>query len=84
MAGKVRICCIGCGSMARTYHYPSLKEMDDVELVALSELDDDRIKYGIEKFGFQRTYKDYKEMLKEEKPDAVYVLMPPPACFSGS
>ena len=81
MASKVRVCCIGCGGMAGKYHYPSLKEMEDVELVALSELDDEKMKSGVEKFKFQRTYSDYREMLKKEKPDAVYVLMPPQVAF---
>ncbi|NCO37868.1 MAG: hypothetical protein COZ06_04095 [Armatimonadetes bacterium CG_4_10_14_3_um_filter_66_18] len=81
MADKVRICCIGCGGMASSQHYPSLAEMQDVELVALSELDEAKMQAGVEKFGFPKTYADYREMVETEKPDAVYALMPPMHIF---
>lgn len=81
MADKVRVCCIGCGGMASRFHYPSLAEMEDVELVALSELDEARLQAGVEKFGFPKTYTDFKEMVETEKPDAVYALMPPMHIF---
>jgi len=67
--------------MAGSRHYPALAEMDDVELVALSELDDEKMKAGVEKFGFPKTYADYQEMVETEKPDAVYALMPPQHIF---
>lgn len=74
---KVKVCCIGCGNMAATFHYPSLAEMKDVQLAALSELSEERLKLGVEKFGFKKTYRDYREMLEKEKPDAVYAIVPP-------
>jgi len=81
MADRVRVCCIGCGMMATNKHYPSLAAMEDVELVALSELDPDRLAKGQETFGFARTYADYQEMVAKEEPDAVYALMPPQHIF---
>ena len=32
---KVRICMIGAGSLANAMHYPSLSEMEDVEIAAI-------------------------------------------------
>jgi predicted dehydrogenase len=75
MKGKVKICAIGCGGMAGTFHYPSLAEMKDVELAALCEISKERLKIGMDKFGFKKGYRDYKEMLEKEKPDAVYVIL---------
>ena len=36
----VKVGVIGAGSLANAMHYPSLSEFDDVELAAISELDD--------------------------------------------
>lgn len=81
MKNKVKICAIGCGGMASTFHYPSLTEMKDVELAALCEISEERLKAGVEKFGFKRTYRDYREMLKKEKPDAVYAIVQPMSAY---
>ncbi len=77
MSDKVKVCAIGCGYISSTFHYPSLAEMEDVELVGLCEISEERLKLGMERFGFKRAYKDYQEMLEKEKPDAVYVILHP-------
>lgn len=81
MNKKVKVCGIGCGGMASTFHYPSLAEMEDVELVGLSELSAEKAKLGVEKFGFKRTYTDYRQMLEKEKSDVVYMMLPPTDVF---
>lgn len=78
---KVKVCGIGCGGMASGVHYPSLAEMKDVELAGLSELSVEKAKAGVEKFGFRRTYTDYRQMLEKEKPDVVYMMLPPTDVF---
>ena len=84
MASKVRICMIGAGGMANSVHYPSLASFDDVEIVGICELDQKRLdttadKYGIPKAArfFSTYYNGYQEMLKQLKPDGVYVIGQP-------
>jgi predicted dehydrogenase len=74
---KIRIALIGAGGMANAMHYPSLVEFDDVELVGLCDLVEDKFRSTAEKFGIEKTFTDYRKMLDETKPQAVYVLMPP-------
>ena len=74
---KVRICMIGAGSLANAMHYPSLTEMEDVEIAATCDLDADRLQQTAARFNIAKTYTDYREMLDAEKPDGVYCLMPP-------
>ena len=74
---KVRICMIGAGSLANAMHYPSLSEMEDVEIVAISDLSAERLQKTAARFNVANTYSDYREMLDTEKPDGVYCLMPP-------
>jgi predicted dehydrogenase len=81
MGEKVRAGLIGAGGMANTVHYPSLKEMPDVELVAICDLVPDKLAATAEKFGIPKTYSDYRQMLESEDVDAVWVLMPPHHLF---
>lgn len=72
---------IGAGGMANALHYPSLKEMKDVEMAAISDLVEEKARATADRFGIPKTYLDYRKMLDETKPDAVYILMPPHHLF---
>jgi len=78
---KVTVALIGAGGMANRVHYPSLTSFEDVEIVGLCDLDAEKLKTTAEKFGIARTFGDYRTMLEETDPQAVYVLMPPYVLF---
>ena len=78
---KVKVGIIGAGGLANSVHYPSLAEFDDVEIAAICDLDETRLKNTAEKFQIQRTYKDYKKMVSEADINAVYIIMPPHHLF---
>ena len=79
--GKVRVGLIGAGGMANMVHYPSLEEMNDVEMAGLCDLDRGKARKTAKRFGIPAVYTDYRRMLDEVKPHAVYVLMPPHHLF---
>jgi predicted dehydrogenase len=72
---KFRVAVIGCGGIAQT-HMTALKSFPDVEVVAGVDILPSRLKVMEEKWGVQRLYKDWKQMLKEVKPDAVDICTP--------
>ncbi|HEX5416467.1 MAG TPA: Gfo/Idh/MocA family oxidoreductase [Chloroflexota bacterium] len=76
---RVRVALIGAGSMANTYHYPSLASFSDVELVGICDLIVDKARETAQrlKIPADRVYVDYKKMLADLVPQVVYVLMPP-------
>lgn len=76
-----RVMLIGAGNMANSVHYPSLAEMDDVDLVALCDLVEEKLHKTADRFGIEKRYTDYREMLEKEEADAVYILMPPHHLF---
>ncbi len=76
-----RLALIGAGGMANSVHYPSLAGFDDVELAGLCDLDGQKLEATAKKFDIGKTFTDYRRMLDEIKPDAVYVLMPPHVLF---
>lgn len=81
MPDKVKVALIGAGGMANSVHYPSLVGFPDVEIVGLCDLVPDKLKATADKFKIKKTFSDYKKMVDETEPDAVYVLMPPHHLF---
>ena len=74
---KVRVAMIGAGSMANSVHYPALASFDDVEIAAICDLAPDRLEATADKYGVERRYTDYRRMIKEVAPDAVYAIGQP-------
>ena len=66
---------IGAGGRAQTAHYPALARIDDVEIVAICELDEERMQVVIDKYGFDNTFTDHREMLATVDLDIVYCVM---------
>jgi virulence factor len=74
---KVRVAIIGAGGRAASTHYPSLDALPGVEIAAACDLNEDRVEKVCDDFGIKGRYTHYGQMLEREKPDAVYVIMPP-------
>ena len=81
MARRIRVAFIGAGSLANRRHYPSLAGMADVEVAAVCDLAEEKARATAERWGAPRTYTDYRQMLAEADPEAVYVVMPPQHLF---
>ena len=73
MACKVGV--VGAGGAGRLLHLPALKEVEEVEVVALCDAREDRVKEVAGQFGIPKTFTDYKEMLKEDL-DIVTIGLP--------
>jgi predicted dehydrogenase len=78
---QVRVAFIGAGSLANKAHYPSLSRMPDVELAGICDLDETRLQATADRFSVPNRYLDYRVMLDEIRPDAVYAIMPPHQLF---
>ena len=75
-----KICVIGCGNMSLSGHGPSFakykKDYKDVCLAACCDLDEEKAKSYMNKYGFEKYYTDYSIMLEAEKPDVVSLICP--------
>ncbi len=76
---KIRVGFIGAGSHAQRFHYPSLQELDEVNLLAVCDLDLKRANQVASQFKIEKIFCDYKQMIKEVDLDAVYIVVPPKA-----
>jgi len=72
---KLKVAVVGCGSIARYRHLPEYAANDQVELVAVCDIVEDRAKEMAEQYG-AKAYTDYKTMLAEADVDVVSVCTP--------
>ena len=78
---NVRVAMIGAGGMANHVHYPSLASFNDVEIAAICDLDEQRLKTTADKYEVEGRYTNYRQMVEEVAPDAIYVIGPPHLMF---
>ncbi|WP_066627052.1 Gfo/Idh/MocA family protein [Labilibacter marinus] len=67
---------IGAGYFSG-FQYEAWQRMPEVDLVAMSNRNEDRAKPIMEKYEVARHYTDWKKMIDEEKPDFVDIITPP-------
>lgn len=73
----VRVAMIGAGSMANRVHYPSLASFADVQMAAICDVDEGRLHETADRYQVDGRYTDYRKMVQEIAPDAVYAVGPP-------
>lgn len=71
----VKIGIIGCGGMGRL-HAGILEKMDDVEIVAASDVNENQYLSFRNDFNVKNVFKDYKDLLKISEIDAVIITTP--------
>ena len=72
---KLRYAFIGAGGIAGA-HMRYLKDMEDVEMVAMADISKPGMETKAEQFGIDGIFTDYRKMLSTVKPDAVSVCTP--------
>ena len=74
----VRVGIIGCGGIANGKHMPSLKKVENCQMVAFCDIIPARAEKAAKEYGTPdaKTYTDYKELLKDESIDVVHVCTP--------
>jgi predicted dehydrogenase len=78
---KVRVAMIGAGKMANKVHYPSLAFFDDVEIAAICDVNPERLNDTADKYTVEGRYTQYRQMVEQVIPDAVYAIGPPHAMY---
>jgi predicted dehydrogenase len=77
MAKKLKIGIIGSGGIAQGCHMKGYASIPDLcEMVATCDVNPETAQAAADKFGIQKTYTDYREMLADKEIDAVSVATP--------
>lgn len=74
---RVKVGIVGCGVVATAYYMPYMLGRDDVEMVAVCDLNERRVKACAKLFGVKQTYTDYFEMIRRADVEAVFILTGP-------
>lgn len=78
---RLRVAVIGAGAMANAVHYPSLAQLDCVELVGIADLDEERLRRTGDTYSIACRNTDYRRMLEAAAPDAVFAILRPHHLF---
>ena len=73
---KLRVGLVGAGSIAQVAHLPILAKHPDIDLVAVCDTDDGKMKSLTAKFDIPKWYYVYDKMLKNENLDALVISTP--------
>ncbi len=76
MPKKLRAAVIGAGAIATHSHIPAYQALDDVEIVALCDINAARVEEEAQILGIPAWYTEYQKMLDTEAPDLVSVCSP--------
>jgi virulence factor len=72
-----RVAFIGAGYMANKVHYPALSSFDDVRIEAICDRNPDKLRDTVEKYDVKKVYGDYRKMIEEVAPEAVFAIGSP-------
>ena len=76
----VKIAFIGSGGIAGS-HVSALEKIEEAQLVAFMDVDEDRAAAAAARFAGAGAYTDVNKMLDEQQPDTVFICVPP--CAHG-
>ena len=75
-----KVALIGTGAIARE-HVAAIKKIRNVELCAICDLSEARVRYIGERYGLERIFVDWRQMLAETRPHWVNITTPPQTHF---
>jgi len=73
---KVKIALVGVGGISQVMRIPSLKKNDDVELVALCDIDESKVSMIAQKYKVPKAYFDIQNLIEKEKLDGIFICTP--------
>ncbi|UKS28944.1 Gfo/Idh/MocA family oxidoreductase [Paenibacillus sp. HWE-109] len=78
MVKKLKAAIIGCGGIAFEKHFPALAKLKELEMVAFCDIIVDKAERAAAKHGAigAKSYYDYREILKDDAIDVIYVCTP--------
>ena len=77
MAERLKLGAVGCGGLPSGVLFPALALVNELDLVAVCDLNIDRANAAAQRWGAQSAYADYLEMYDKEDLDCVMVAAPP-------
>lgn len=75
--GKViKLGLIGCGRVAETRHLPALQNLPDAEVVAVADIDQNRLGQVADQFHIKQRYSNFLDLLNDPSIEAIAICVP--------
>lgn len=73
---KMKIGIVGCGAISKRVHIPNFRKMDDTEIVAIADINENAVNSCSRDFNIPNAYINYNEMLEKSEIDLVSICTP--------
>lgn len=77
MAKQIGFGVIGCGGIARNAHLPAIKQIDEAQIIAVSNPRIAKAESAAADFGAKAVYSDHMDVINHPEVDAVIICSPP-------
>jgi myo-inositol 2-dehydrogenase / D-chiro-inositol 1-dehydrogenase len=77
MERPLKIGFIGCGEVGAEKHLPAVREVRELAVVAVADVDPDRLRSVETRFGIRRCHRDTASLLADPEIEVVAVCLPP-------
>ena len=71
---KLKVGVIGCGQVAQIVWLPYIHELDEYDIVAISDISLKLLDYYGNLYGVKKCYRDWHELINDKEVEAVIVL----------
>lgn len=75
-SSKLRVAMVGAGGISRTAHIPGWKRLNDVEVVAIADVNPEAAQVTAEEFGIPNVLASYRDLIKMPEIDAIDICTP--------
>jgi predicted dehydrogenase len=73
---KLKVALVGTGGISQIFRIPALVNIEDVDLVALCDVDEAKVSFIAEKYEISRVYYDIENLLNKESLDGIFICTP--------
>lgn len=73
---KLKYCCVGAGRNAQNKHIKNYAKVNDIELVAVCDINMELAKAVAKEYGFSAVYSDWRQMMDKQDIDFLSICTP--------
>ena len=73
---KLKLGLVGAGGISQIVRIPALKKIENVDLVAVCDVDDAKVSFIADKFDIKNVYFDFQNLLQKEDLDGLFICTP--------
>ncbi len=73
---KLSVALVGTGGISQIFRIPALQNIENVELVALCDVDEAKVSLIADKYDINKVYFDFESLINKEQLDGIFICTP--------